>query len=269
MAADRQLWHCPDAIDNHPLARSFRSSLSEISERDYPGKRYFTAHIPAIDLDSFESSQPGENSPTADAAIGICHECQGEPVNKRLLLVELRMGYNSTDNLSTRSIDDKERHSRYLLKSACDTIHADEALCLIFHPDIEQQAIQWLHRKQKTVPAARHWRAMSPESLCASINAGSPWPYTPSPESIAEEKRFLTAINSGDIAVIDSAFLRIREVINRNSLRYKTGECNYLAECLQRGLDALDSLAPDKDDAEYLGLITEDITNLIKRHRSP
>ena len=111
MANNVSIWHFPDVIIGHSLSQKFGSSLKEISDRDYADKGYFECDIPAIDIDSYEVSLHGDNQRTVDAAIGICNERQGLPVNERLLLVELRMNYKNVDNLSISTLSEKEAHS--------------------------------------------------------------------------------------------------------------------------------------------------------------
>lgn len=109
MAHKVYIRHSGEVVSSHPLARQgFAQTLSRISDRDYPRKGYFAdTDIPAIDIDTYETSRPGSNSRTADAAIGICDESGGRRTRHRLLLVELRMDYSTVTNLHVGEMTEK------------------------------------------------------------------------------------------------------------------------------------------------------------------
>lgn len=271
MAADRPLWHRPHVVRRHSLAKDFGSSLSEISQRDYPGKGYFDIPIPAIDLDSCEAARrTGNELHTIDAAIGVCHEQQGEPVAERLLLVELRMGYTTTKTLDVSDISHKDRHSRDILNSCPDMTPVDASLCLVFAPDMEQRALRWLSNTQKVIPETVTWLTFSPVTLTNHINAHASWPYTPKPETIELSTRLTATAATGNLRDFDAAFSVIKEYIALCSLRYERGECAYLTACMSKALSAFPANnLRTEDDKEYYDLITEDIQILIRRHSLP
>lgn len=82
MGVEQVIWLHSDIIVSHSLYPNFGCSLSEISDRDYPDRRYITDPIEALDLDSYETSLRGRaNDCTVDAVLGICNERQGKPCN--------------------------------------------------------------------------------------------------------------------------------------------------------------------------------------------
>ena len=86
-------------VREHSLYARCPSTLNEISNRDYPGTDYFNPDIIGLDMDDYERRTCyGHANNTVDAVIGIC-TCQNKKKSSpRLLLVELRMGYEKANN---------------------------------------------------------------------------------------------------------------------------------------------------------------------------
>lgn len=89
-------------IEGHSIYQKYGTTLYDLSKKDYPNKNYFALHrnIKCISLDAYEASISGDNDKTMDAAIGTNFFSNGRNSSPQLLLVELRMGYKSTNNLS-------------------------------------------------------------------------------------------------------------------------------------------------------------------------
>ena len=69
-----------------------------------------------VSLDDYEAKVlKGSNDCTMDAAIGIGNYANNRVTTSRLMLVELRMGYDNVDNLSASSLENKISHSENLL----------------------------------------------------------------------------------------------------------------------------------------------------------
>lgn len=265
MGAEGLIWHYPEAVVRHSLYAECGSTLSAISDRDYPGRDYIKEDIQALDMDSYECSLGGDNDCTVDAVVGICNERQGRAVSVRHLLVELRMDYTNVYNLSFSDIKRKDSHTRDLLRACRDAHATDESLCLLFDKSVVSQAERWLGRIRMEHNAASAWLVLSPAAFCSHINAGNAMPYTPRPETIAAGQRFVTAVSSGSVDVLESEFQKLRDCIYTCRRRYEMGECNYLLACLQDGIGRFDVGAEAADDDLILfEIIKEDIDRLLK-----
>lgn len=107
-----------DFLKRHSLYRHCASTLNAVSERDYPNKNYFDAHIECLDMDTYEKKCCSGNAEcTVDAVIGIS-KCDNKVTSShRLMLVELRMLYINAANLSKSELEQKVNHTKDLLGS--------------------------------------------------------------------------------------------------------------------------------------------------------
>lgn len=260
MADNVHLRHSGEIVTRHPLSgQGFATTLTDISERDYPRKGYFAGtEIPAIDIDAYEASRPGNNRRTADAAIGICDENGARRTRHRLLLVELRMAYDTTSNLHVGELVDKERHSRELMADG-DTA-TDKTMCLVFRPDLEQQAISWVNRKKRTESAINDWKCFSPETLLNYINYNTEIPYTPPTETAARAARFAALCAAGDLEAICSEWDNVRDYLTQCNLRYRLAESRWLSAEIARSIDTIHlGPAPTEEAQTLLDLLKEEI----------
>lgn len=267
MANNLAVWHYPDAVTGHTLARNVLSSLKELSERDYPGGHYFACDVPALDMDSYETSLRGENRKTADAVVGICNERQGQPADGRLLLVELRMDYRCVSNLSVTSLLEKESHTRELLRACPDDRHIDPSYCLIFDYKIEQQAYSWMSRIRKSNRTTKLWKTFSPRSFVTYINVDKTMPYTPRQETVEVEDRFRATVQAGDIGDFDRAWSAAENYILKCARRNEFGECAYLSAALTDAVALFDADSlDDESDQLYFDIIKDDLLKLAARY---
>ena len=196
-------------VSRHPIYRKFHKMLNDISERDYPGKDYFDKRIDALDLDTYESSIPDSNDHTVDAVIGIKTYQNNRPTNPRLLLVELRMDYKSTKNLSETDLNSKVVHSRSLLGM---DIPVERLVYFVFNDGIISQVERWFTRKAMAGGSSKNWKAISPENFRNVVRSESDMPYVPinDTEVVAIEIRnFITK------RAWEKAYLIIKEWVMR------------------------------------------------------
>jgi len=160
----------------HSLSRQCASTLNTVSERDYPGHNYFNQSIECLDMDSYERSQAnGSEDNTVDAVIGISNYRNNRIINPRLLLVELRMGYSSTKNLSKTQFERKVTHTRDLLGSEC-SINPNSVF--VFNNNFAPQAKHWLSARQQEGGKIRQCIACSTKWFNENVR---------SPESMSDE----------------------------------------------------------------------------------
>lgn len=132
-------------VRGHSLFDSCKSTLNEVSLRDYQGRYYFNPAIECLDMDTYEKDvqRRGQPSRTTDAVIGISTYENGNAIDPRLLLVELRMGYCNVSNLSKSDIESKVQNTKSLL-AAEKPINRDSVF--VFNDKFFSQAKYWFDR---------------------------------------------------------------------------------------------------------------------------
>lgn len=155
-------------IEGHPIYQKYGTTLYDLSKKDYPNKNYFALHrnIKCISLDDYEASISGDNDKTMDAAIGTNFFSNGRNSSPQLLLVELRMGYKSTNNLSMSKMLSKLYHSKSLL--GYTTTISNESY-FIFDECIIHQAKSFFERKKKEVSGTIDMYAVSTTELTMTV----------------------------------------------------------------------------------------------------
>lgn len=102
-------------LSHSAYSKGYGCKLNDVSIRDYKTGG-FNDKIVCIDLDSYEKiEKSGSPDKTMDAVIGISNYQNNRRVSKRLLMVELRLDYKSSRNLSGTELRRKSSHSRELL----------------------------------------------------------------------------------------------------------------------------------------------------------
>lgn len=270
MGNDSVIWHYPAAVTGHSLGAKYLGSLAGLSERDYPRQRYFMVDgidIPALDMDTYEHSRPGVNRRTTDAVIGICNVCAGKPAYVRLLLVELRMDYRSTANLSVGEIKEKEDHTRHLLMECPDDTPADAALCLVFDPAVENESYSWTKRVGRADKKAAGWKAHTPASLMEYINAGKEI----KPESSEETKALCREVMEaarGDIARACGVWDKAARHFDLCMLKYKLVDCGFIAHNLAEALALVDTTGFNDEQILLFGIMEETNQRILKTVQS-
>ena len=179
-------------VREHSLYARCPSTLNEISNRDYPGTDYFNPDIIGLDMDDYERRTcHGHANNTVDAVIGIC-TCQNKKKSSpRLLLVELRMGYEKANNLSKSEMERKILHTKELL-SAEKTINRESVF--IFDERVAAQARHWFaQRSAEGGGELRHIVVYSVKDFNRAVLSYDDMPYTPinSPEHIQKSLKEL------------------------------------------------------------------------------
>lgn len=87
----------------------------------------------------------GQKQATMDAVIGIADYENNHKTNCKLLMVELRLGYKSTEGLEAASLNRKVSHTLELLNPAVCLV-SDKAI-FVFDDLLCQQAIHWMFSK--------------------------------------------------------------------------------------------------------------------------
>lgn len=133
-----------EVVRGHKLYRYCASYLQTVSDRDYRGKYTFNHGVECLDMDAYEARESsGQKERTVDAVIGIASFENNRKSRSRLLLVELRMKYKNTDNLSLSDMSAKVAHTTQLLTRETAI---DKHCALVFSEKVAPRARRWLYR---------------------------------------------------------------------------------------------------------------------------
>ncbi len=153
-------------------------SLLNVSNRDYPGRYNFDSRIECLDVDYYERMVCGGNPDnTVDAVIGVCN-CKNDKRKTlhRLMLIEFRMDYVSTNNLSVTQMVRKVVHTKDLLGGG---VQIDTNSFFIFDDAISEQAKRWFANKSNEGGAFKNCVAWSVNDFCTNVVSYEDLPYTP------------------------------------------------------------------------------------------
>lgn len=200
MNEESLVWTDNDLLDNVAVDGNFISDIDSISEKDYPGRHYFPIYVRAIDLDEYEDSLKKQiTQETVDAVIGICNKRQDINVNRRFLLIELKMDCQNAKGLKIKDLLDKISHSKDLISSLSNGIAIDPVYCIIFDPTKEKNLSNQFYRLKKADRRLDPFSPFTPESLSNYVNAGKEPPFTPSALSQNQIKKLKTAAIMGNL----------------------------------------------------------------------
>ena len=162
----------------HSLYTHCGSTLNTISNRDYPNKDYFNPHIECLDMDTYEKKILHKSQPdnSVDAVIGISSYLNNRESDTKLLLIELRIDYNKTSNLSRTAMERKVSYTKSLLGGE-QPVHSGSLF--IFNEQFAPQAQWWFSQQQRTGGELSHSITCSVSDFSNHIKSPSDYPYTP------------------------------------------------------------------------------------------
>ena len=182
-----EVYLCSEYLRSHPLFKSFGCDLATLAQKDYPGKGYFEGKdIPSIDLDEYERKTKWSNDCTSDGVVGIADVLDLRMINRRLLLVELRMDYENQKNLDFSNIRRKYIHSSEILRKYDSEKRIAPEFALVFSNSTAPKARRWISSwaKESSRKDAANWRTYTAESLCNYINYGKELPLHPTQKTL-------------------------------------------------------------------------------------
>jgi len=162
-----KLYNFPTAVSAHALSPQFKTTLRQLSLKDYPRESYFgDTEIDCLDMDAVELSRSRQCSgpdSSVDAAIGVATAADdGSLRDGRLLLVELRMGYDTPSNIKASELLRKIDCSRSRLYSEDPLQPVDNNVVFVFRRDVEQRAVNVVSRLATEVSQAGLWHVKTP-----------------------------------------------------------------------------------------------------------
>lgn len=167
-----------DILGKHSLSCHCMSTLNTVSQRDYGNRYPFDPGIKCLDIDTYEKDilRKDLSFRTGDAVIGISTYQDNTAKAPRLLIVELRMGYDNPSNLSKSAITDKIDYTKSLLGGE---ITINKESILVFKDEIISQARSWLNRQSKTNGQLKLCIPCSVSEFGSIIRSAEDYPYTP------------------------------------------------------------------------------------------
>lgn len=165
-------------VEEHSFYPLCSSTLNNVSNRDYPNSDYFNPCIECLDMDTYESNilRKGQADRTVDAVIGISTYENNRALNSRLLLIELRIGYDNVSNLSKTGMEAKITYTKSLLGGE-KTIERESLF--VFNDKVAPQAERWFDRQSRTGGDIRDCRVCSVSDFSTIIKSNSDFPYKP------------------------------------------------------------------------------------------
>lgn len=167
-----------EIVRAHPIYKDAPSSLADVSKRDY-SQNPFDSRIECLDMDCYESNfvNHGSNDSTMDVTMGVADYDGNRKSNSTLLMVELRLGYQSMRNVKAESLNKKVLHTLDLLNPAEYSVSKDAVF--VFAEDVLQQARSWLARFGHSNHTGKDWVVMSPQIFNKAYMCVEDVPYTP------------------------------------------------------------------------------------------
>lgn len=197
-----------------------------------------------------------------DAAIGIGNYANNRVTTSRLMLVELRMGYDNVDNLSASSLENKISHSENLLSGH----HIDKNNYFIFKDEVAAQAKSWAERKKKEGGVCHVWVVLSVDEFNHLIQFVEDMPYVPKNDLAQISKRLTDCILNKDWGGLCKETDYWREKALYYKYRYELAEFEAIRTLL---LDTWYAIEPDQlglnllsDDYCFLCIVKEDLSCL-------
>lgn len=210
-----------EIILGHNLYPICGKKLQAISEKDYPGKKYFDEHIESLDMDYYEKNlNKNDNKKTLDAVIGIKkHLGRNRFSVSYLMLLEFRMGYKNVNNLSAKELIEKTSHTKDLLgtdKPLYDTIF------FVFNNEVIYRCISVFHNMKRANRNLKNFEPISTDDFNKYINSVSRYPYEPE-NNVLDIRRQLNFNNCQDDI---NGFLNRISYWCRNAYYYKNNKYN-------------------------------------------
>ena len=251
------LVYCHEFTNQSKLAPDYLKDINEICFRDYK-RSYFPESLLCLDLDAYEASCSGNNDATMDAATGISDYENNHKASPRHLLVELRFGYKSTQNIDLNNMKRKIAHSRSILSP--ERVH--ERVAFIYTKEVAPRAHSFFSRLAKEHQELGTWDAMDVEGFRSNVFDATKLPYQPENnlKTIAEDLK--KKYQEGGLDALDVLLRFWIEKMELYNLRYKHVESNEIAQVILAYLQSI-KVTEGSFEEEFLALRKEDISHFL------
>lgn len=247
-----------------PLYDRCADTLQNVAQQDYPGRYSFDSRIECLDIDSYERNVCGGNPDyTVDAVIGVCN-CKNDKRKtlNRLMLIELRMDYENTHNLSVTQMIRKITHTKDLLGG---DILIDSNSYFVFDDAVGEQVKRWFANKANERSEFKNCVAWSVTDFCTNVISYDDLPYTPLYDKDEIIKSLCSFIENDNW---NKLFPALRYWLKKaKDFQYKNNhEYENLSEAICTAWECFNSKDPslgDDDEFEKL-ILEEDIETIIR-----
>lgn len=251
------LVYCPEYTRQSHLAKDHLTELDSLCQRDY-GKSYFKDAILCIDLDSYEQSLTGNNDATMDAAAGVADYHRNKTSSPRHLLIELRLGYESTRHLDLDNMRRKVAHSRDILRPE----GTDTRVAFLFDEQVAPKAQSFFARFSRQYSEMRTWDAMDVRGFSNYVFDSAFLPYQPENNLDEIEKGLKEKLSAGGIDAMDGLVKYWLDQMTQYRLRFKHAECRAIAEAILRVLESIET-EPGSFEDMFLPLRIEEVKRFL------
>lgn len=154
----------------------YTSNLHDLAVRDSGESFGLPSEVDALDVDTYETKQGGNNNKTIDAVIGIADYVANALKNSRLLLVELRTNYTKSGKHSSISeMKKKENYTRSLLLG----YRVDQRCFFIFSDEVAPRKHHEINQLSKTQSHLRQWQIVTPNGFMKKFHFVKDLPFVP------------------------------------------------------------------------------------------
>ena len=248
-----------DYVHSNQLWSCCKSTLQNISNRDYPSDDYFKSfhNIDALDLDTCEKSLHKDSTEcTGDAIIGVALKKLGNNLkDSYLLLIELRMGYKNGDNLDLGKIRKKVEHSKDILSdSGASRIYQN--YFFIFTDTEAPHAKNKINRRANEIGRMKQYKVYSVSELKDMIIDPASLPFVPKNSAKDIRRSFVAALkNSLEFEKFSNYWSeKIKDYRNRNDLQ----EAKHISEIIMKEISKTKKTIDQSSDIFIEMLIMEE-----------
>lgn len=248
-------------LSHTAYSKGYGLKLNEVSIRDYKAGG-FNDKIVCIDLDTYErAAKSGSPNNTMDAAIGISNYQNNRRVSKRLLLVELRLDYKSSKNLSGTELRRKSSHSRTLLGLE---VSIDPNDYFIFDDKIIEESRRKINNLAIENGYKDKWHSQTVEEFNSFVQDAELLPYSPinSPDQINSEIESCGKDIDSIIKISDKWLQEARNYVVRYNFNETESICNSVITSLESILDKYHF--DDEEDQWYIEDMISDYKGVLK-----
>lgn len=188
-------------VKAHPIYPDCGASLHDVSKRDYPSDDFFDECIECLDVDGYETlvckKHRKTKQPTADAVIGVRSHLGGGQFSKpELMVVELRMKYQSPKNLDGQNLSDKIFHTKELL--GCDAV-CHKTSYFVFKDSVIEAVTGRFWSLKMEHKELRHSEAVSTSGFDTLVKGRESYPYQPKTDLDAMKKQLSGLADAGEL----------------------------------------------------------------------
>lgn len=251
-------------LKEHTMYDKYHCPLHKISLKDYPKDTYFQSRpdIEGVDLDQYEIDHAiDDRDMTMDVMVGVADYSKNRLVNNRLLLLELRMDYDSTKRLRHKKLLGKVNHTRTAIGAV---VRVDEENVFVFRKDVAEEAKKWMFDTSIEYADAKGWVAMSTEELENLLQSQASMPYQAITNMTPVDKNLSSKIIAKDfdaaLEIIDYWHKQTEQFKLRYLLKEELHIKTHLHDTWQQSKAAVQKITPDEQ--VYVDFIEEEYVYL-------